>query len=486
MECHRGNRCPYLNGGDVWRLIGERDCLSQRIAEMEKVMALAQAEIEKLRQENQNLKEEKETLGYQLKQMLGKIFKPGVKPEPDVSRPKRGAPCGHRGNSRRRPEEISEFLEIYPDKCDKCGGQIKVYEKSFDEHVVEDIEIKKKVTCYRLHYGYCKQCKKLVYPKAKEPIMASDRIGIGARAVGGYLRHLGLTYRKAARLFKDVFNLNLTHPSFMAFNTEQAQNGVSIYEGIKQSIRHSPCVNADETGWRVNGQNHWLWVFTNKDTALYLIDKSRGSKVVSNILGEKYEGVLTTDFYSSYHKLKALAKQRCLAHLLREIKEVEEKDKLAPDSTDGRFCEELKTVFKQTIDVWNEYRDGMKTLQDLVKEKGQAIARLVELLLWPIKHKDTRRLRRRIIKHNSELFTFLDNPVIEPTNNRAERQLRPMVIMRKLTFGNRSALGALNQAVTMSVIQTGVLNGIEPLDICLALSVKPLTSFAELPRTRSP
>ena len=486
MECHRGNRCPYLNGGDVWRLIGERDCLSQRIAEMEKVMALAQAEIEKLRQENQNLKEEKETLGYQLKQMLGKIFKPGVKPEPDVSRPKRGAPCGHRGNSRRRPEEISEFLDSYPDKCDKCGGQIKVYEKSFDEHVVEDIEIKKKVTCYRLHYGYCKQCKKLVYPKAKEPIMASDRIGIGARAVGGYLRHLGLTYRKAARLFKDVFNLNLTHPSFMAFNTEQAQNGVSIYEGIKQSIRHSPCVNADETGWRVNGQNHWLWVFTNKDTALYLIDKSRGSKVVSNILGEKYDGVLTTDFYSSYHKLKALAKQRCLAHLLREIKEVEEKDKLAPDSTDGRFCEELKTVFKQTIDVWNEYRDGMKTLQDLVKEKGQAIARLVELLLWPIKHKDTRRLRRRIIKHNSELFTFLDNPLVEPTNNRAERQLRPMVIMRKLTFGNRSALGALNQAVTMSVIQTGVLNGIEPLDICLALSVKPLTSFAELPRTRSP
>ena len=236
----------------------------------------------------------------------------------------------------------------------------------------------------------------------------------------------------------------------------------------------------------VNGQNHWLWVFTNKDAVLYLIDKSRGSKVVNNVLGAKYEGVLTADFYSSYHKLKAQAKQRCLAHLLREIKEVEEKDKLAPDSTDGRFCEELKTVFKQTIDVWNEYRRGMKTLQDLVKEKGQAITRLVALLLWPIKHKDTRRLRRRIIKHNQELFTFLDNPVVEPTNNRAERELRSMVIMRKVTFGNRSALGALNQAVTMSVIQTGVLNGIEPLDICLALSVKPLASFAELPRIRSP
>lgn len=484
-RCHCGTRCPYINGGDIRRLIGERNYLSQRLDEMESLMGMAEAEIEKLRRENEELKEEKEALRYDLKQMLGKIFKPQVKPHHDANQAKRGAPCGHHGNSRRRPEEISEFIDIYPDKCDRCGGQVNGYPNTFDEHVIEDVEIKKRVTCYRFHYGYCQPCKKVVYPK-KETIPANDRIGSEARAVGGYLRHLGVTYRKTASIFKGIFGLNLTHPSFMAFNTEQAQNGLSVYEGIKQKVRHSPSVNADETGWRVNGQNHWLWVFTNKDTALYLVDKSRGSKVVSNVLSEKYEGVLTSDFYSSYNKLKARAKQRCLAHLLREIKEVEEKEKLAPDSTDGRFCEELKSVFKQTIDVWNEYRKGVKTLQDLAKAKGQAIARLVELLLSPIKHKDTRRLRRRIIKHDQELFTFLDNPVVEPTNNRAERELRPLVIMRKVTFGNRSALGALNQAVITSIIQTGVLNGIEPLDICLALSVKPLASFAELPRIRSP
>ena len=135
VECHHSTYCLYVNGRDVLRLLGERDYLSQRIDEMEKVMAQTQAETEKLRQENQRLKEEKEKLGYQLKQMLGKIFKPGVKPDHDVSRPKRGAPCGHRGNSRRRPEEISEFIDIYPDKCDKCGGQFTTYEKSFDEHV---------------------------------------------------------------------------------------------------------------------------------------------------------------------------------------------------------------------------------------------------------------------------------------------------------------------------------------------------------------
>ncbi len=146
----------------------------------------------------------------------------------------------------------------------------------------------------------------------------------------------------------------------------------------------------------------------------------------------------------------------------------------------------MKTELKQTIDVWNEYHEGTKVFEDLVKEKERAISRMVELLSLPIKHEDARRIRMRIKKFNQELFTFLDNPLVEPTNNRAERQLRPMVIMRKITFGNRSALGASNQAVMMSIIQTGILNGIEPLDISLALSLKPLTSFTELPKIRSP
>jgi len=106
--------------------------------------------------------------------------------------------------------------------------------------------------------------------------------------------------------------------------------------------------------------------------------------------------------------------------------------------------QELKTVLKQTIGVWNEYHEGTKVFEDLGKEKEQAITRIVELLSLPIKHKDTQRIRKRIIKFNQQLFTFLDNPHASPTNNRAERQLRPYVITRKITFGNRSALGASN------------------------------------------
>jgi FtsZ-binding cell division protein ZapB len=486
MECDDGAHCPYLNHGDIRRLIAERDYLSQRLDEMERLMAVAEAEIEKLRRENEELKEENKSLRHQLKQMLGKIFKPQVKLPHDADRLKRGAPCGHRGNSRRRPEEISEFIGIYPERCDRCGGQLNNYPNIFDEHVIEDIEIKKRVTCYRFHYGYCKRCQKTVRAKANGLGNPNDRIGVQARGVGGYLRYLGLTYRKAARLFKDVFDLNLTHPSFMAFNTEQAQNGAPLYEAIKQQVRHSPYVNADETGWRVDGNNYWLWVFTNKDAALYHIDESRGGKVVSNILGEKYQGVLGCDFYSAYNELDAGAKQRCLGHLLSEIKKVQEKNQFALESIDGIFCHELKAVLKQLIDVRNRHREGAGVSDDLARAKDWAIPKMIDLLSSPIEHEDTQRLRNRIIRHNQELSIFLDDPSVEPTNNRAERQLRPMVIMRKLTFGNRSDSGALNQAVIMSIVETGVLNDVEPLDILLALSVKPVTSFIEFPRIRPP
>jgi transposase len=171
---------------------------------------------------------------------------------------------------------------------------------------------------------------------------------------------------------------------------------------------------------------------------------------------------------------------------LSEIKKVQEKNQFAPESIDGIFCHELKTVLKQLIDARNRHREGAGVCDNLARAKGWAIPKMIDLLSSAIEHEDTQRLRNRIIRHNQELFIFLDDPSVEPTNNRAERQLRPMVITRKLTFGNRSDLGALNQAVIMSIVETGVLNNAEPLDILLALSVKPITSFIELPRVRPP
>jgi len=120
---------------------------------------------------------------------------------------------------------------------------------------------------------------------------------------------------------------------------------------------HCPYVNADETGWRVDGRNYWLWVFTNKDAALYHIDESRGGKVVSNTLGQKYQGVLGCDFYSAYNELDARAKQRCLGHLLSEIKKVQEKNQFDPESIDGIFCHDKSYSFS-----WMTHRSSRRII----------------------------------------------------------------------------------------------------------------------------
>ncbi len=121
-----------------------------------------------------------------------------------------------------------------------------------------------------------------------------------------------------------------------------------------------------------------------------------------------------------------------------------------------------------------------------LRKRSRLSERMVELLLLAIKHKDVRRICKRIIRYNQELFIFLDNPLLRQPIIALEWQLRPNVIMKKITFGNRSSSGASNQAVMMSIIQTGILHGIKPLNILLALSVKPLTSLTELPKIRSP
>ncbi len=227
--CHNGQRCPYLDNIDVFSLKKDYEYFKGRALELE----LRLAQIEK---ENQELRRGKASLEYELKQLRAKIFKPRARPKPPESQAKRGAPVGHQGGGRKRPEEISEEIKIYPQCCDKCSGEIKIYENKYDEHIVEDIVIKKKTTRYRLHYGYCQRCQRVIYPKDKEraSIIPYDRIGSTARAVGGYLHYIGIPYRKVENIFRDVFGLEITHPSFLAFNTEQAKNGFKVYETLKK------------------------------------------------------------------------------------------------------------------------------------------------------------------------------------------------------------------------------------------------------------
>lgn len=378
---------------------------------------------------------------------------------------------------RPKPEKIDQYIDIWPTECDRCGCQnVTVYPQSFEEHIVQDIQVRVVNTSYRFHYGYCLKCKKTIYPKGKTAIIPKSRIGANARAVSGYLRYIGIPYRKTKKIFKDIFGLEITHPSLLNFDTKMAKNGEPLYERIKNIIRHSHWVCADETGWKVNNENWQLWDFINKEAALYRIEKSRGADIVQDTLGEKYGGFLSSDFYSSYNSIEALGKQKCIVHFLREIKKIEEKNEFSQDSQETLFCQNLKSILKESLDAWNRFHAGKETeesLEELRKFKDIIAQKIADTLLYPSENEDIQRIKKRIIKYNNELFTFLDYPEVEPTNNRAERGLRPSVIMRKIMFGNRSEAGARNHAIIMSIIQTGILNNKQALNLFLSLATNP-------------
>ena len=126
--------------------------------------------------------------------------------------------------------------------------------------------------------------------------------------------------------------------------------------------------------------------------------------------------------------------------------------------------------------MWNKFHAGKETdgnLQELREFKNITAQKITDILLYPSENKDIQRIKKRIIKHNNELLTFLEHPEVEPTNNRAERGLRPSVIMRKIMFGNRSEAGARNHSIIMSIVQTGVLNNKQILNLFLSLATNP-------------
>lgn len=457
-KCINGNNCPYLGGESIYKIIRERDALRGKVKEQTHLIELATEEINKLKEENKTLKAERDLATQRLKEELQKIFKPNKK---HGDKKKSGAPVGHRGKGRKRPEQIDEYISVYPEKCPFCGNEeINIYQHMYKEHVVEDIEIRKITKLFRYHYGYCSNCKKKFYVKDIPGVRANSRIGPTAQAIGGYLRYNGVPYRKVRDFFNDIADLPITHSSLLRFDNKMGENGKEIYEAIKEAIRNSPYVCVDETGWRNDGQNRWLWNFVGMGEVLYHIDPSRSSDVVIKILGEEYGGVLSSDFLSAYNKIKAIAKQKCNGHLLEDIKRVGERNKFDVGSADAVFCDGLKELLKKGIEIWDEVKKGKRKAEELSDFKDKLVPRIVNLLLLPVKSKDVERLRKRIIKHNEELFVYLDNPMIEPTNNKVERILRLPVLMRKIIFGHRSEKGANNFSIIMSIIETGKLRGV--------------------------
>ncbi len=416
----------------------------------------------------EKLKEDLAYVRFELEELRSKRYKSSKKkPSDNTLTPasphskKRGGLFGHIGWFRKKPREIDRIEEVRLDKCPECGSKDLTECKKTHEHIQEDIILPKVETIlYRKHRYYCKSCKRVISPKGTEEIPGS-RIGPRAKAFAAFLKFgIKISERDVSVLFRKAFNLKIASSSISGFMDQLKREAHPIYNNLLSSLKESSFIHADETGWPLDGKNHWLWKFSNKKICISHIDKSRGQNVVDKMIGNNYKGVLISDFLSAYNKIKAKAKQRCLVHILRDLEKVMEY--WHDDKEVMRYCVRLKKILEDAIALYNEYKD--KRQDKAYRSRRESIANALKDFDFPNPNKRIlKRFAKRLKRHKNEILTFLYEKNIDYHNNHAEQQIRPDVIFRKITFGNRSYGGAENHSVIMSIIQTAKLNGIDPI-----------------------
>lgn len=253
--------------------------------------------------------------------------------------------------------------------------------------------------------------------------------------------------------------------------------GVSVEPRAKAlaAIRESVAVYADETGWGIGVLSAWLWVFTSERITVYAIEESRAHEVVIKILGREFAGVLVSDCFCAYdhEELSQWLKQKCFAHFLRELA------KLDQEKTKGavRFPRALLGVLREALELGKEQES--LTAERFCARRSQLEGKL-DALIWEQRQftdPDNARLAKRLRKQRQYLFTFLEVAGVEATNNRAERALRPAVIVRKTGGCTRTPSGAKTHAILASLLVTLKQHEREVLDYL----VEVLTAAGDLP-----
>ena len=385
---------------------------------------------------------------------------------------KHGAPKGHPGWYRKKPDHIDETCEVTLQACPGCGSTNLTECVDVEEHTQEDILIPQvKVTLYRKHVYWCKRCDKAVSGIGKDELPNSF-IGPTAKSLAVWLKYdIKMSDRDLQRLFKQMFHLTIDPSSIPGFRNQLARHATDVYDKLKEELRGSKQAYVDETGWKLNGDRYQLWSASNHRVSVFMIHKSRGFKALQEFLGKRFNGTLISDFYSVYDKLPALFHQRCNVHLIRELKKIL---KSWPDDEPTQtYGKKLKAWAQDALALKRDWMNDVFS-QDVFESRRRQIKDQMSQFQFP--HPDRKpllRMAKRMEKYKDKLLPFLDDPLVEGHNNRAERQIRPNVIFRKLTFGNRSIQGTLNHSMFMSVIQTAKLNDKSPPETLFKLWTLP-------------
>ncbi len=401
-----------------------------------------------------------------LEQRLGSSGAKGVPGTKPAQRSKaRGQPRKQRARGYARTRLApTAVVHHAAERCPDCGtrligGWVKRRREVIDLPVAPVT-----VTEHQIIARGCPQCRRVVLPDAPLVGVVHGQQRLGARLVS-----LIVTLREAVRvpvrrlqwLLEQLYGLHLSLGAITAASDRVATAGQDAVVAVRERIRGSPWVHADETGWRQNGQNGYAWLFCTP-TDRFFLRRGRHKEVVDEVLGETFAGVLVSDFYGAYHHYTGL-KQRCWVHLLRDLHEL--RGAYPDDAGLAEWVGQVRAVYDDATAFRSADARARVAAQHQFEQRLLTICQpfLTDPLAVQAK------LCRRIQRHSSELFVFVAYPEVPADNNAAERGVRPLVTSRKISGGTRSDQGSATKMTLASLIGTWHARRLNPFEQCYQL-----------------
>ena len=394
---------------------------------------------------------------------------PGLKPKADRK------PAQPKGPRQRRPHGFArsrmtptQRVEHVVAECPDCGTQLSGGWTQRTREIIDLPQVPVQITEHAYIARTCPRCQHCCVPPAQLDgvVMGRQRLGINVISLIAALREEArLPFRTIQWYLGAVHGLHLSLGAIVDATQRVARQAQAVMADIVERIRGSPVVHADETGWREGGHNGYLWTFSTP-TQRYFLRRGRGKAVVDEVLGEEFAGVLVSDFYAAYHHYDG-PKQRCWAHLLRDIHDVRA---LYPDDAPlVQWADAVHQLYRQAKACTHPQQKRRRAAQ-------LAMERQLLTICQPFSDDSSAvqaKLCRRIERHIKELFVFVAEPEVPPDNNAAERSLRHLVVSRKVSGGTRSERGSNSKMTLASLFGTWRAQGLNPLDACRQLLTSP-------------
>jgi transposase len=372
---------------------------------------------------------------------------------------KPGQKKGHKGLTRPYATPDRQ-IEVTTDRCPDCGADLDSPFR-IESKVIEEIPESQPiiVTEYKIAHYSCPCCRKEVVA-VDSGCPHEGKFGNNVIALATIMKYEDrLPHRKIQDALTRQYRLEISPATIFDLTRRAADAVRSEYDAILSRIRGAPILYVDETSIRVQGEKHWIWTFTTPSETFFVIRKSRGMKVLLEVLTRRFKGIIVCDGWKPYAKFTKRL-QRCWAHLLRESKDLAEKfeEAIPLHKALKELYESLTKALENDpppevrMDLWNLAREALKH--------------------WMGKEYFSEKVQKFIGKINNGFeywFTFIINSGVEPTNNRAERALRPQVVLRKILGTLRNDKGTSIHERIMTTLATWGQKGLESMQMLTAM-----------------